>query len=247
MKIEAACMTHQGRKRTFNEDAVLMLREHEVFAAIDGLGGNAAGMTASQIVVNGLVEFFGAPEGHRSTFLVPLLAQAIQKANRRMRLASESRPELPGIGATIAAIQLAGKFVSIAHVGDCRVYRYSKSRLTSLTDDHSLVRDMLKMGKLTAEQAKDFPHRNVITRAIGNWDKVEVECQSVIPEDGDVFLLCSDGIHGMLDDAKIEALLGRELALNPDLSLTVQALVAAANAAGGNDNIAAILVRTNQD
>jgi protein phosphatase len=167
------------------------------------------------------------------------LATGIKLANARIYEAASGDPNYRGMGTTIVTVHFAESSIYVGHVGDSRVYRFRDGKLELVTEDHSLLNDYLKAKKLTPEEIDAFPHKNVIVRALGMKDTVQVDVGRFEPHDGDVFLLCSDGLSGMVADAEMEQLL-RETA---DLEEACTRLIERANAAGGNDNVTCILAR----
>ena len=230
--IETASRTDTGRQRRDNEDS-LLVRE-PVFVIADGMGGAQAGEVASRMAV----ELFqrelpdsGTPEQR--------LATVVQEANRRIHEISQAEGERQGMGTTLTAVMLDEAAVAIAHVGDSRAYLFRAGRLRRLTQDHSLVAELVRRGKLTEEQAEEHPQRSIITRALGPEAWVEVDTWSYPVRDGDVLLLCSDGLTSMISEGRIASILSDA----GDLDAAAAALVAAANDAGGRDNISVILTR----
>jgi protein phosphatase len=250
MKIEYAAWTDPGRQRSRNEDSSLLDSFNGVFAVFDGMGGGGTGDIASQTASDAIAEFGNPAFPKKSPFLEPLLVQAIQHAHQAVVAAqSPSGPyRYAQFGTTVAAVQIAGELVSIAHVGDARVYRLSRGTLRLCTEDHSLLNDYLKVNALTPEQIRDFPHKGIITRTLGfKGDPVVVDTSTLVPESGDLFLVCTDGVHSLLDDASIKLTLENQLGLAPDnLEEAAHSLVRAANAAGGTDNITVVLVRVTE-
>ncbi len=224
--------TDTGRQRRANEDS--LLARSPLFVVADGMGGAQAGEVASRIAVesfrNGL-EDAAEPELALST-----LALA---ANTRIHELSHSNAEQAGMGTTLTAVYVGEREVAIAHVGDSRVYCLRDGELLRLTDDHSLVDELVRQGRLTPEEAIEHPQRSVITRALGPELEVEVDTRSFDGRDGDVYLLCSDGLTTMVEEAQLTAL----LLAHPRLKDAGEALVAAANEAGGRDNITVVLLR----
>jgi protein phosphatase len=232
MRIAASAgKTDSGRKRRRNEDA--FVREPPLFAVADGMGGAQAGEVAARLAVAAFREFHEADE------LEPeeRVAAIIQEANRRIYERARSDAETSGMGTTITAALLAGSAVAFGHVGDSRAYRLRQSRLEQLTEDHSLVADLVRSGRLSAEEADTHPQRSVITRVLGTDPKVDVDTFSVEAAPGDVFLLCSDGLTTMVADEDItETIEGADT-----LEQATKTLVKAANRAGGEDNITVVL------
>ena len=223
--------TDTGRQRQANEDA--LLARSPLFVVADGMGGAQAGEVASQTAVRAFEE--GLPEG----VLEQVLTDRIQVANRVIHDQAHSDPNLAGMGTTITAalVDTPGERVVIGHVGDSRAYRIRDGIIQRLTRDHSLVEEMRRRGQITAAEAEDHPQRSIITRALGPESDVDVDVQSVPAEPGDLFLLCSDGLTSMLDDDAI-----RQVIVSADsLDGAIRQLIDAANAAGGRDNITALL------
>ncbi len=230
---ETTQMTDTGRQRRDNEDSVYA--RPPVFVVADGMGGAQAGEVASQLAVEafeqGLPEA-GSPEER--------LASRVQEANHRIYELSQADHEHRGMGTTLTAAYLDDdSHLAIAHVGDSRAYLYRDGELTRLTQDHSLVGELVRRGKLTEEQAEEHPQRSIITRALGPDPSVEIDTWSYPVRDGDVLLLCSDGLTSMVTEEKIAEVLDAEGALQE----AADRLIREANAAGGRDNITVVLAR----
>src|SRR3954447_1957719 len=221
-----------GRARRANEDA--FFAHAPVFAVADGMGGAQAGEGASRTVVDCLRR--GLPDGGSPEERLAALAEEANGLIHRKAAEDEQRA---GMGTTLTAAYVDEDAVSFGHVGDSRAYLFRDAKLQQLTNDHSLVGEMVRRGKLTAEQAEEHPQRSIITRALGPEPAVEVDHMTTYARDGDVFLLCSDGLTSMVADEQIE----RTLVDASDLRAAGQALIDAANAAGGRDNITVILFR----
>jgi len=224
--------TDTGRQRRANEDS-LMARS-PLFVVADGMGGAQAGEVASRIAVESF-------QPGLADALEPelALAQLAQTANARIHELSHSNAEQAGMGTTLTAVYVGAEEVAIAHVGDSRAYCLRDGELLRLTNDHSLVDELMRQGRLTPEEAVEHPQRSVITRALGPEGTVEVDTRSFRARSGDVYLLCSDGLTTMLAEPRIAEL----LLANPRLRDAGEALIAAANAAGGRDNITVLLMR----
>jgi PPM family protein phosphatase len=222
-----------GRQRQGNEDNYYV--RAPLFVVADGMGGAQAGEVASEIAVR---QFEGGlPDGREPG---EALAELIQAANKRIHEQARSDSEHAGMGTTTTAAYLTGDTVVIAHVGDSRCYLLRDDDLIRLTRDHSLVGELVARGKLTEEQAESHPQRSVITRALGPEPSVEVDVEAFPARAGDVFLLCSDGLTSMVHEPQLKPLLAdRERPLEE----TGRILIAAANDAGGRDNITVILFR----
>ncbi len=230
---DSAGTTDAGRKRRRNEDS--FVREPPLFAVADGMGGAQAGEVASRLAAAAFREFHEADERDPEE----RVAAIIQEANRRIYERARSDAQASGMGTTITAALVSGGSVAIGHVGDSRAYRLRGGRLEQLTEDHSLVADLVRSGRLTPEEADAHPQRSVITRALGTDLEVDVDTFTVEAEADDVFVLCSDGLTTMVDDEDI----ARTVANADSLEHATKALVKAANRAGGEDNVTVVLFR----
>ena len=223
--------TDPGRKRHHNEDSYVF--QPPLFAIADGMGGARAGEVASALAADALNEARGDGGGKH------IVVQLIQEANRRVHERASTDAETSGMGTTITVARVEDDgSVTFGHVGDSRAYLLRHNNLEQLTDDHSLVAELVRRGELSAEAAEVHPQRSVITRALGTDPDVDVDAFSVDGEAGDVFLICSDGLSDMVDGRTIEAILREHRA---NLGEAARALVLAANRAGGDDNITAVL------
>jgi protein phosphatase len=225
--------TDTGRQRRANEDA--LLARAPLFVVADGMGGAQAGEVASRLAVEsfrrGLPNGGGEPE--RS------LNDRIQEANARIYELSRSNAEQAGMGTTLTALYVGEDEVSLAHVGDSRAYCLRDGQLIRLTDDHSLVDELIRQGRLTPAEAQDHPQRSVITRALGPEPTVEVDTLTQRARAGDLYLVCSDGLTTMVPETEVASILSRYAQLRD----AGEALLKAANEAGGRDNITVILFR----
>jgi PPM family protein phosphatase len=230
---EEAVRTDTGRQRNANEDS--LFTRAPLFVVADGMGGAQAGEVASKAAAESFAGELPAASPER------VLEQTIEGANRTIHELARKDPGLAGMGTTVTAaiVDLEAEEVAIGHVGDSRAYRFRAGKFEQLTRDHSLVEEMRRKGQLTDAQAEDHPQRSIITRALGPEPEVQVDLQTVPAQDGDVFLICSDGLTTMLDDEEIARLLGRATSL----SAAVRALVDEANRAGGRDNITVVAFR----
>ncbi len=225
-----------GRQRRGNEDS--LYAQSPLFVVADGMGGAQAGEVASRIAVD--VFAGGLPDDDASA--EARLAARIEEANQQIHDLSRRDADRAGMGTTLTAAYVGEHDVAIAHVGDSRAYRWRDGELERLTDDHSLVEELLRQGKLTAAEADEHPQRSIITRALGPEPIVQVDTRTAPARDGDVFLLCSDGLTSMIGEEAIAEVLAGE----PSLDRAVRALIAAANRAGGRDNITVILFRVEE-
>lgn len=254
--LRVAGLTDVGREREHNEDSFGLLPQFGLFIVADGMGGHRAGDVASRMAVRAVEEFFTLTEKEDITwpfqfdpalpFPINRLVTAIQVANARIYKQSSTSDEHQGMGTTFVGLLGAEETTTchIAHVGDSRCYRLRGGKLELLTSDHSLVNDYLRAAPdLTAEQLAELP-RNVITRALGMQEQVVVDVQTAPLEAGDLFVLCSDGLNGMMDDDRIREIVG---AHRGDLEKAAAALVAAANEAGGEDNCTVVLVEVAEE
>jgi PPM family protein phosphatase len=229
---ETTCRTDPGRQRRDNEDNAFA--RAPVFVVADGMGGAQAGEVASRLAIEaferGLPDA-GTPEAR--------LAERVREANRQIYERSLEARDRAGMGTTITAAYLDDAHLAIAHVGDSRAYLYRKGSLTRLTQDHSLVEELVKQGKLTEEQAAEHPQRSIITRALGPEPEVEVDTSTVEVEPDDLLLLCSDGLTTMVPEERVAEI----LAGDGPVERVAQMLIDEANSAGGRDNITVVLLR----
>ena len=234
---EHVARTDTGHQRATNEDS--HLERAPVFVVADGMGGAQAGEVASQLAVTHFTDELPGQDGDRAE---QRLALAVRKANAEIHALSETDARRAGMGTTLTAAYVGRGEVSFAHVGDSRAYRLRRGELERITEDHSLVEELLRQGRLTEEEAEEHPQRSIITRALGPEPEVEVDTVTVAAEDGDVYLLCSDGLTSMVGEATIGAIL-REA---PDITTAAEQLVSAALDAGGRDNVTVVLFRVEE-
>jgi PPM family protein phosphatase len=229
--------SHPGRKRRHNEDAYVI--EPPLFAVADGMGGAKAGEVASSLAAAALKE--GGGDGPDAETRV---TELIQEANRRVfRRANEDR-EASGMGTTMTVALVERGRVVFGHVGDSRAYLIRDGKIEQLTDDHSLVAELVRSGRLTPEEAETHPQRSVITRAVGTEAEVDVDTFSIEPAPGDLFLICSDGLTDMVDDRTIFQAIEKH---RGNLEDAAKALVVAANRGGGEDNITVVFFEVSGD
>jgi PPM family protein phosphatase len=230
--VEQAGRTDVGRQRSANEDSLIV--NPPLFAVADGMGGAKAGEVASALAVEAVE---GAEQSNEPA--EARLAGIVRDANRRiydLAVADESRR---GMGTTLTLAMLHGDEVSLAHVGDSRAYRLRGNELEQLTRDHSLVAELERSGQITAEAAEHHPQRSIITRALGPEPEVEVDTYTLAGREGDLFMICSDGLTSMITDDEVASILRSSSSLDE----AAEALVRAANQSGGKDNITVILFR----
>lgn len=228
----AAGVSDTGRRRLRNEDAFVC--EPPLFAVADGMGGARAGATAARLAAAALEESGGRASGQDD------LVELIVEANRRIWEQAVTDPSKAGMGTTVTAalVDAAAGTVAIGHVGDSRAYRMRAGTLEQLTTDHSLVAELVSSGVLTPEEAERHPQRSAITRALGTEPSIDVEAFTVAGEPGDLFVICSDGLPTMVSDEGVATAI---LSARNEPGAAAEALVAAANAKGGEDNITVVL------
>ncbi len=228
----ASALTDTGRRRPQNEDTFVC--DPPLFAVADGVGGAQAGEIASRLAAAALEERRPDAQGEAT------LAELLREANDRIYRRALDDPSAAGMGTVVTALLVdeAAGTIAIGHVGDSRAYRSRGGELEQLTPDHSLVGELVRAGRLSAEEAEQHPHRSVITRAVGTEPIVEVETLTVTAAPGDLYLICSDGLTDIVRDEQIAELLA---AAENDPDRAAEALVAAANRAGGIDNITVVL------
>ncbi len=229
---EQYAVSDTGRQRRANEDS--LLARAPLFVVADGMGGAQAGEVASRIAVESFQQGLGDTAEPEAA-----LAALALGANTHIHELSHANVEQAGMGTTLTALYVGEEEVSIAHVGDSRAYCLRDGGLLRLTDDHSLVDELIRQGRLTPEEAVEHPQRSVITRALGPEGTVEIDTRSYRARHGDVYLLCSDGLTTMVGDDVLAA----ELLAHPRLRDAGEALVRDANEAGGRDNITVLLLR----
>lgn len=244
MRWESASITDRGLQRPNNEDALLDDKASALFAVADGMGGHAAGEVASRIAVDALAREAAPAKKPRANAADPLV-RAFTLANREIRRRGRAEPEKRGMGTTLSVLSgnTGNSRGVIVHVGDSRVYRARRGRLDQLTCDHTWVQERVDAGVLSPEQARSHPYASILTRVLGTEERVQPDVSALDIEPGDIFLLCSDGLTGMVSDGDIGATLRRE---EPLLQLA-ERLVAMAKAAGGLDNVTLVLARALPD
>ena len=234
---ETASRTDPGRRRRRNEDAYVVAPP--LFAVADGMGGAQAGEVAARLATAAFREYHEADDlaGEER------LAAIIQEANRRIFERARVDSEVSGMGTTVTAALLEEGRIVLGHVGDSRAYRLRGGRLEQLTDDHSLVADLVRGGRISPEEAETHPQRSVITRALGTDPEVDVDSLAVDAEPGDLYLICSDGLTTMITDEEILTILERAKSLES----AGKDLVKAANRRGGEDNVTVVLFTVEAD
>lgn len=240
-------ITDKGMVRPGNEDALLIDERLGLLAVADGMGGHKGGEVASHMALDILKDYLAKLSGGSDTFMGNVddkvsrqanqLASGIRLANQAIFEAAASNPSWQGMGTTIVAVLVKDGHAGIAHAGDSRLYLLRGGQLHQITGDHSLVAEQVRQGLITAEEAQKSTRKNVITRALGQWEELEIEMQDLELVDGDQLLLCSDGLSGMVSDPEISAL----LQAYPSPEQSSHTLIEVANSYGGKDNITVIV------
>ena len=250
MQVKSFGLTHVGRQRQHNEDSFLVEDKAKLYLVADGMGGHAAGEIASRIAVDSISEFIlhtkeddgtwphAYDEQYRRT--TNRLMAAVRMANTRVLEAMRKDARLRGMGTTVVACMADDEMMSFAHVGDSRAYLVRDGHLSRITNDHSWVFEQVQAGMLTEAEAEKHPLRNVITRALGGALSVSPDATEVESRKGDVYLLCSDGLTGMVPEDEILRLVTEN---DDDLQKACEQLIETANERGGLDNVTAILVK----
>lgn len=250
LKLRAAGLTDVGRKRKANEDSLYLSPLHGIYVVADGMGGHASGEVASKMAVENLGRFFEETARDRErtwpfkmdkarSYEENRLGIGVKLSNKLIYERAQKDMRQKGMGTTVVAISVMDDVAYIAHVGDSRVYRLRNGEFVPMTEDHSLLNDYMKIKPLTPEEIANFPHKNVIVRALGMKHTVEVDLRREEIKPGDLFLLCSDGLCGLVPDDQMANIVE---AHRSDLDRTCQKLIDEANRRGGNDNITVMLV-----
>jgi serine/threonine protein phosphatase PrpC len=251
MELSFWAATDVGKKRETNEDNFLVDKKLSLFVVADGMGGHASGEVASQMAVHELrnavdagrdaIERFGKGDANAQQDILNVLEHAVEAACQAIYLKGQAEPEKRGMGTTTSALLIAGDRGFIAHVGDSRIYLLRAGQVIQLTEDHSLVNELIRRGRVTKENFDTSPYKaykNAVTRAVGVYETVQGDTFDFEILPGDQFLLCSDGLHTYLNDARIvDSLKGDDVKVLPKRFIDL------ANAGGGHDNITAIVVR----
>ena len=250
MRVRFAGATNIGRKRDHNEDSIFLPDDDRLIMVADGMGGHASGEIASQVAVDVVVEHF-RDTAHQQVLTWPYkvdrdvrthvnrMTTGIMLANLEIWEKAQREARFKGMGTTCVAMFFLDDVAVIGHVGDSRCYRLRQHELLQLTEDHSLINDYIKMKRVTKEEAESWPHKNVIVRALGMKESVQVDIIQEVPRVGDYYVLCSDGLTGMLPDDQILHIVDNER----DIDKTVERLIDAANEEGGVDNISVVVAR----
>jgi len=241
MILRAAAATDVGLRRKGNEDRYALDPGLGLFLVADGMGGHTAGQVASELAADAVTRAVQALDGASGT-LSERLRAAIGAANRAIFTTAQQRPEYAGMGTTVVAVLADGERAALAHVGDSRAYLVRGDRIRQLTDDHSIVGELLRRKEISEAAAREHPHRHVLTRALGVRASVEPDLAELTPSPGDVFVLCSDGLTNHLDDHEI----AKHVADGGELQEVCDGMVDLANQRGGEDNITVVAARVHE-
>ncbi len=251
MKIRYAAKTDVGMKRTHNEDYFSLIEDEQLFIVADGMGGHASGEVASKMAADTIGEFYNRTRDDEDatwpykmdrslSYIENRLVCSIKLANLRIFETSSRDLRYKGMGTTLVSSMVAGDKIYVGHVGDSRAYRVRDGVITQLTRDHSLLEDYKEAKPdMTEEEERNFPHKNVITRALGMRETVQVDIRAHQIISGDVYILCSDGLSGMLTDPQIQQITSNA----KSLERAVAELVDGANRNGGTDNVTTLLLQ----
>jgi PPM family protein phosphatase len=250
MKIRYAAKTDVGQKRNHNEDYFSLIEDEQLFIVADGMGGHASGEVASKMAAETVGEFYQRTKDEEATwpykvdrslsYIENRLVCGIKLANFRIYESANRDIRYKGMGTTIVAAMIKGDKIYLAHVGDSRCYRIRGPKIEQLTRDHSLLEDYKEAKPdMTEEEQRNFPHKNVITRALGMRDTVQVDVKPHQIIDGDYYVMCSDGLSGMVEDDQIRDIIQK----TKTLERVVEELVDHANRAGGTDNITTLVLQ----
>lgn len=253
MKISYKAISDVGRKRTANEDTYSADGDLNLFIVADGMGGHAAGEVASKVAVESIQDFIRYTSNDKEitwpyefdeslSMAGNRLKSAIQIAHAKVLEVTAQKKEFQGMATTVVSLLMDNAKAQVAHVGDSRAYLIRGDKLIQLTSDHSWVNEQLRTGAITSQQARNHPYRNIVTRALGGPNPVDVDVSEEPMQDGDIILLCSDGLNTMLSDEQILETVRND---KDDLDKACQALISLANENGGEDNVTAILVKYN--
>jgi protein phosphatase len=250
MQLKCAAATDRGRVRPRNEDRFVADPDLRLFLVVDGMGGHAGGELASETIAEAVTTFIRETAGDsdktwpagldaRLSVLANRLQVAIRSANRQLATRAKTNAALDGSGATLTAALFGEGTLAVSNVGDCRAYLLRDGQLSQITRDHSVVAEQVALGLIDSEAARTHPLRHVVTRAVSGQAGMPVDILELDVKSGDRLILCSDGIHGVLTDNEIAAIMGAQTS---DLEQACRAAIEAANARGGPDNATAVVV-----
>jgi protein phosphatase len=238
MSLRGAARTDVGLRRRANEDTFALVPELGLYLVADGMGGHTAGQVASELAAEAAVRAVRTLEG-ASASLTDKLRYACAAANREILAAAKAKPEFAGMGTTLVALLAGEERIALAHVGDSRAYLIRGGKIRQLTDDHSLVAELVRRREISENAARGHPHRHVLTRALGVRRNVEPDLAELTPAPLDTFVLCSDGLTGHVRDEEIAEVAAPE----SDVEAICDQLVNLANARGGEDNVTVVVTR----
>jgi len=238
MILRAAASTDVGLRRRINEDRFALSPELGLYLVADGMGGHTAGQVASELAAEASIQAIGALDG-ASASLAEKLRYTVASANRAIFNTAREKPELAGMGTTLVCLLADEGRCALGHVGDSRAYLVREGRIRQLTDDHSIVGELLRRNQISEDAAREHPHRHVLTRALGVRRSVEADLLELTPAEGDVFVLCSDGLTNHVEDHEIAKVVAEE----SDLQEVCERMVDLANGRGGEDNTTILLAR----
>ena len=249
--IQMAGVSDIGHRRDHNEDSIAWDEQFGIITLADGMGGAKAGEIASNIAAETMLQEVRKEiedlqssletviDRQRYTCGSLILQNALLKANQVILRVAKTQPQCSGMGTTSVTLLFYDNMVSVCHVGDSRLYLLRDGFLRQITEDHTVIQELIRCGLYTEEQAKESVNKNIVTRAVGVTDELQTDLQEEPTMPGDTLLVCSDGLTDLVDDSQIEEL----LLMSTDLAYTAQSLVDLANENGGNDNISVILAR----
>jgi protein phosphatase len=243
MQFKVGFGTDIGRKRSQNQDNGAAIPELGLFMVSDGMGGHKGGETASALAVESISQSIRKAEQKKNWDPAQILTEAFQSANLAIYEKSIEKPELQGMGTTTTALLFKENTLTIGHVGDSRCYFFRPNAIWQATRDHSLVQEKLRAGLITRNELKTDRMKNVITRSVGFEKDVNVEIYHMQIQLGDSFLICSDGLSGLIEDNEILNIVQKNLFQEDNIQKTVNELISAANANGGDDNITSVMVQ----
>jgi serine/threonine protein phosphatase PrpC len=250
--IQAVGQTDVGQRRDHNEDSFLVDAATGLFIVADGMGGHAGGGTASRLAVETIQRsvkearerepgLFGMPTGVEESPLPDVLREAVEAACTKIFETAQGSPELAGMGTTVTAALVDGRTAFIAHVGDSRCYLIREQRIYQVSEDHSLVNEQLKAGAISPDEARHSRFKNIITRSVGFEQQVQVDLMGVELEQGDIILICCDGLSNLVEDAEILHVVDEA-----PFEDAPTKLIGLANDRGGDDNITVVLIRVHE-
>lgn len=240
--MESIFRTDTGKIRTLNEDSGGLFYNNDNLLAIvaDGMGGHQAGEIASSMAVSYLKEQWKKVEIELNPAKTEeWLVENVQNANKKLLEFAKTNPDCHGMGTTVVSVICTPNYVTLAHIGDSRIYLLNEDGFSLLTEDHSLVNELVKNGQISKEEAEHHPRKHVLLRALGTEEQVEIDIRSISWEPNDVVLLCSDGLTNKVDEKVIQ----KTISSDSPIHSKAEELISLANQAGGDDNITLILIK----